>query len=87
MPELYNYTDTISDFTQGDKIDLSAIDVNPQQEGDQAFTFLDGNAFTGAGGELYYSSGTLYGDIDANHIIDFTIIISGLRPFAQDFIL
>ena len=33
--------DDITDFTQGqDKIDLSAIDANPNMAGDQAFTFL-----------------------------------------------
>ncbi|MGO4127755.1 calcium-binding protein [Inquilinus sp. YAF38] len=40
--------DTITDFTTGDKIDLSAIDANGAGPGDAAFTFGTG-AFTGAG--------------------------------------
>jgi Ca2+-binding RTX toxin-like protein len=36
-----NQLDTIVDFTQGeDTIDLSAIDANPNVDGDQAFTFI-----------------------------------------------
>ncbi|MBD0270827.1 MAG: calcium-binding protein [Acetobacteraceae bacterium] len=39
--------DRIQDFTrsQGDKIDLSAIDADPTAAGDQAFMFADGIAF------------------------------------------
>ncbi|WP_052121325.1 calcium-binding protein [Inquilinus limosus] len=40
--------DTITDFTTGDKIDLSAIDANGAGPGDAAFTFGTG-AFTAAG--------------------------------------
>ncbi|MGO1080370.1 calcium-binding protein [Inquilinus sp. CA228] len=40
--------DTITDFTTGDKIDLSAIDANGAGPGDTAFTFGTG-AFTAAG--------------------------------------
>lgn len=87
LPELsYDY-DTITDFGKGDKIDLSAIDANSQQVGDQAFSLLDGSAFTGNGGELYYSSGTLYGDIDGNLSYDFAITLSGFVPHESDFIL
>jgi Ca2+-binding RTX toxin-like protein len=41
--------DQIVDFTQGqDKIDLSAIDANPNLAGDQAFTFISDPAhYTG----------------------------------------
>ena len=87
LPELSYYYDTITDFGEGDKIDLSAIDANSQQAGDQAFSFLDGNAFTGNGGELYYSAGRLYGDMDGNLSYDFAITISGFTPHESDFIL
>ncbi|MGO1080372.1 calcium-binding protein [Inquilinus sp. CA228] len=40
--------DTITDFTTGDKIDLSAIDANGAAPGDTAFSFGTG-AFTAAG--------------------------------------
>jgi len=87
LPELSYYSDTITDLMQGDKIDLSAIDANSQQAGDQAFSFLNGNAFSGNGGELYYSAGTLYGDIDGNLSYDFAITLSGFVPHESDFIL
>ena len=35
--------------SEGDRIDLSAIDAKTGQSGNQAFTFIGGNAFTGAG--------------------------------------
>jgi Ca2+-binding RTX toxin-like protein len=41
--------DRILDFQKVDKIDLTAIDANTNVEGDQAFTFIGGGAFTGAG--------------------------------------
>ncbi len=86
LAELSGYTDTITDFAWGDKIDLSAIDANPQQTGDQAFSLLgfqtDNSAFTGAGSELYYSFDTLYGDVDGDRNPDFVIAVSGFLPDA-----
>jgi Ca2+-binding RTX toxin-like protein len=40
--------DTITDFkhTDGDKLDLSAIDANSKLSGDQAFTFIGTAAFS-----------------------------------------
>jgi Ca2+-binding RTX toxin-like protein len=51
--------DFLNGFTHGqDVIDLSAIDANPFNAGDQAFTFIGSAAFTGAGsnsaGQLRY---------------------------------
>src|SRR5439155_22873217 len=45
-------TDRITDFTAGDKIDLSQIDADTTQAGDQAFNFIGSNAFDGQAGEL-----------------------------------
>src|SRR4051794_28514081 len=42
--------DIITDFSHGsDKIDLSSIDANPNVAGNQAFTFIGTNDFTGVG--------------------------------------
>ncbi|TAN65811.1 MAG: hypothetical protein EPN17_15535 [Methylobacter sp.] len=80
--------ETITDLAAGDKIDLSAIDADPQQTGDQAFSFLGTSGFTGAGGELYYSYGSLYGDVNGDTYSDFSIAISGSPVLAaSDFIL
>lgn len=94
LAELSGYTDTITDLTWGDKIDLSAVDANPQQTGDQAFSLLgfqtSNSAFTGAGSELYYSFGTIYGDVDGDRNPDFVIAMStmsGLLLSEGSFIL
>ncbi len=80
--------ETITDFAAGDKIDLSAIDANPTQTGDQAFSFLGNSYFTGAGSELYYSFGTLYGDVNGDTYTDFSITITGSFALTtSDFIL
>jgi Ca2+-binding RTX toxin-like protein len=80
--------DEITDMTTGDKIDLSAIDTNLQQTGDQAFSFLGPNAFTGVAGELRFSYGTLYFDINGDQANDYIISITGSYiPTATDFIL
>ncbi len=80
--------ETITDFAAGDKIDLSAIDPNPTQTGDQAFSFLGNSYFTGAGSELYYSFGTLYGDVNGDTYTDFSITITGSFALTtSDFIL
>jgi Ca2+-binding RTX toxin-like protein len=39
--------DTIRDFVSGDKIDLHLIDANASLAGDQAFSFIGTNAFSG----------------------------------------
>jgi len=45
--------DVITDFTAGDKIDLSAIDANGNSaDGNSAFTYLGNGNFTGHAGEL-----------------------------------
>jgi Ca2+-binding RTX toxin-like protein len=48
--------DLITDFNaaQGDRIDLSLVDANDYANGDQAFTFIGNNAFSGTPGELNY---------------------------------
>jgi Ca2+-binding RTX toxin-like protein len=51
-----NDLDTIRDFdhAEGDVIDLSAIDADPNAPGDQAFTFIGSATFSGTPGELNY---------------------------------
>jgi Ca2+-binding RTX toxin-like protein len=72
--------DQIFSFSQsdGDKIDLSAIDANELLSGDQAFTFIGTAAFSGAPGELRYevfggneNSVFIFADADGNSGPDF----------------
>lgn len=87
--------DQIVDFfrSEGDKIDLSAIDARTNQAGDQAFSFVGGNAFSAAGQvRVVHQGGSEYlvqANVDANLAPDIEIWVSflGNAPAAQDFIL
>lgn len=71
--------DTIFDFSasQGDRIDLSAIDANSKITSNQAFAFLGNAAFTGAAAELRYVKGSsdtyVYGDVNGDKAADFAV--------------
>ncbi|GAA0728864.1 M10 family metallopeptidase C-terminal domain-containing protein [Sphingomonas japonica] len=70
-------TDRIGDFRRGqDKIDVSGIDA-VDGGGQDAFTWIDGAAFSGAAGELRtYAQGGSYfvaGDTDGDLVADFVI--------------
>lgn len=86
--------DQIHDFSQlqGDMIRLDEVDANTLLDGDQGFSFLGNNAFTGTAGELrsYQSSGNTYvqGDTDGDGIGDFLIRLDGLHTLqASDFLI
>lgn len=70
---------TITDFAQGDVIDLSAIDAIPGKPND-AFHFAPRNAFTGSAGELIAvetAGGTIVaGDMNGDGTADFTITLN-----------
>ncbi|MEI6746483.1 MAG: hypothetical protein WCL34_11015, partial [Methylococcaceae bacterium] len=79
--------DTITDFSsvEKDKIDLSKIDANSIQKGNQAFSKLvvnkifANNEFTKAG-QLFFASdsGILYGNVDKDSAAEFAIKLSGV---------
>lgn len=88
------YRDVITDFgrTQGDIIDLCAIDTNLRATGDPAFRFLGANQFSGAAGELRYqhSNGStlIFGDTDGDGLADFSVELTGqLNLLERDFLL
>lgn len=73
--------DHILDFTSGDRIDFSLIDADSRQEGDQAFLYIGGNAFSGQAGELQAinTGGNLWtvsGDVDGDGNADFQILVT-----------
>ncbi|CAK0742497.1 serralysin [Gammaproteobacteria bacterium] len=76
--------DTISDFSTGDRIDLSVIDANTGVAGNQAFgTPTVGGLFSGAfsnTGDLYFDTTThiLYGNNDADVQADFSLLLTGV---------
>lgn len=90
--------DRITDFSHadGDVINLSRIDANPDFERNQAFAFIDQRAFSGAGGtggeirQQVNGDGTVtvQGDVNHDGIADFAIVVETDAPLvANDFAL
>lgn len=89
--------DLITDFDRGDgdRIDLSGIDANTRQGGDQAFRFIGQGSFGGVAGQLRASveeRGLLIeGDVNGDQRADFQILLVGVgnpsRLAASDLIL
>jgi hypothetical protein len=74
--------DHILDFTAGsDRIDLSKIDADTSAAGNQAFTFIGSNAFSGTAGQLrafedggsWFVEGDTNGDSVADLVIQVTV--------------
>jgi Ca2+-binding RTX toxin-like protein len=87
--------DTIADFsrTQGDRIDLSAIDANPFAMGDQAFEIVAARTFGIIGQAVVAASATsttVSLHLDADDVADMVIRVlhePGLVMNATDFVL
>ena len=78
-------TDRIIGFSrsEGDRIDLSAIDANTALAGNQAFTFIGATAFSGVAGQLRAQRvGTqtvITADIDGDGVADLGIRLAGAQ--------
>jgi serralysin len=86
----------IADFQQGEKVDLSAIDANPEVAGNQAFRWLGSGDFTGRPGEARYEllspDGTrpavsLMVDVDGDRTFGLLITIEGYVAVARDHVI
>ena len=84
----------VMDFSsaQGDQIALGQIDADTTLAGNQAFTFVGSQGFTGAAGQLRFASmagnGFLSGDVDGDGNAEITIFLSGVTSLhAGDLIL
>jgi Ca2+-binding RTX toxin-like protein len=86
-----NKHDIITDFTTGDKIDLSLIDANSSTSAvNDAFSYIGAGAFTKVAGQLRYDAVThnLTGDINGDGGADFEINLVGVTTLtAADFVL
>lgn len=86
--------DRITDFsrTEGDRIDLSAMDASLAAIGNQAFVFIGGAAFSGVAGQLraQLSGGdtVVSGDVDGDRAADVQVVLTGTVALeAGDFVL
>lgn len=83
--------DVITDFSAGDKIDLSAIDAMAGYRANDAFKFVGGGAdlnLSNANGALWFESGVLYGSTDRDLAAEFQIELTGVTSVAAtDFVL
>jgi serralysin len=85
--------DMITDFSwaDGDYIDLSRIDANNGQAGDQAFSFV--NSFTKQAGQatLTYDAASnislFSADVDGDGVADFVLQITGQQHTSQGWVL
>lgn len=85
-------TDRITDFTDGERIEISRIDGDVNTGGNQALTFVGTAAFTGMAGELRYGSDgtdtTVQADTDGDMMADFELVLTGdVTLDANDFLL
>jgi Ca2+-binding RTX toxin-like protein len=83
--------DVITDFKgrQGDRVDLSGIDAIKGESGNQAFSFIGRDAFSGTAGELRVElSGNhtvIWGDVDGDGAADFAVHILGALNMKEEF--
>jgi Ca2+-binding RTX toxin-like protein len=70
----------VLDFStaRGDKIDVSKIDADTTQAGNQTFGFIGDQAFSHHAGELRFGQRLLQGDINGDGIADFEIKLVGV---------
>jgi len=88
-------SDQINDFTPGtDKVELDRIDADTLTAGDQAFSWIGSDAFSGTAGELRaYQEGRSWfveGDVNGDGVADLVIALTlqGETPLgASDFLL
>ena len=79
--------DRVTDFQTGiDKIDLLGI-RNAGNTASFDFTWVGGNAFSGAAGELRYAGGVLEADLNGDRIADLSITVDGNPPLVQSDVL
>jgi Ca2+-binding RTX toxin-like protein len=85
--------DFVMDFStrQKDKIDLSAIDANLSRTGNQAFSFIGANDFSGRAGELRYDKLETFtvveGDVNGDGAADFSITLKGVHTLSKGYFI
>ncbi|TRU29663.1 MAG: hypothetical protein EWV79_00200 [Microcystis aeruginosa Ma_MB_S_20031200_S102D] len=71
--------DNILDFnTDLDTIDISGIDANSLNDGNESFTFIGASDFSGQAGQLRFDGGLLCGDTNGDAVSDFQLAVAGV---------
>ena len=77
--------DVIQSFDKArDVINLSAIDADVTQRGDQSFDFIGRDGFSGHAGELRFRNGLLQADTDGDGRAEFEVSVSGHASLSDD---
>ena len=72
--------DTITDFrNRRDKIDLRNIDANTGLDGNQKFSYIRGDEFTGMAGQLHFANNVLEADVNGDGNSDFAVLLEGVN--------
>ena len=82
--------DIILDFdrAEGDRIDLRDIDAHAGRGGNQAFSFIGAQDFSGKAGQLRAENGIVAGDVNGDGRADFQIEVRGVDSLLKgDFLL
>lgn len=82
--------DEIRSFSQaeGDRIDLREIDADTGRRGNQRFDMIGSDPFSGDAGELRYSGGMVFGDVDGDGDADFRLMVASKTALdSEDFLL
>ena len=81
--------DIVTDFkgSEGDRIDLSAIDAFSGQTGNQAFAYIGSNLFSGTRGEVRFASSILQANTGRDKVADMEIQLLGVTSFGSEFII
>jgi Ca2+-binding RTX toxin-like protein len=81
--------DVITDFngSDGDRIDLSAIDAFSGSTGNQAFAYIGSSLFSGTRGEVRFASSILQANTGTDTVADMEIQLTGVTSFSETFLV
>ncbi|TWF57168.1 calcium-binding protein [Neorhizobium alkalisoli] len=83
--------DLIVDFKGAETVDLSAIDANLKEKGDQSFEWIGANKFSGEAGELRFGNKGgdtyVYADLNGDKKADFGVHFKGNLTLAEHMFL
>lgn len=77
--------DVVTDARAGrDMIDVSEIDACSARGGNQRFTFIGDQQFSGTTAQLRYADGVIAGDVNGDGVADFEIGVANDAPLTED---